>query len=363
MTSRWTLIVCAALIAAPLAVGAETDYTVRKGDTLSRIARWAGITTEALKEANGLESNRLKPGMKLKIPSDSPESEIQAPSAESSSEPSSPKEKVEPPAPAAAAASHPQIQVRTPKKAETQVSTVQKGETQIHTVQKGETLSGIAATYGMSVKELKKSNHIRKPRRLKPGMALIVRKPAPVPVHAGSRAETAAVPRTPPEKTEKMELAGITPVRETGQPGVPPSEGKLPAGSATGIRDKLVAIAKEMLDIPYRFGGRSLLGVDCSGFVQKVFSLLDIALPRTAREQFRLGKLIGRDDLSIGDLVFFRTYANFPSHVGIYLGDNRFIHASAKDRKVKVDSLDAPYYIKRFIGAKRLDLEEGEKGI
>jgi cell wall-associated NlpC family hydrolase len=125
-----------------------------------------------------------------------------------------------------------------------------------------------------------------------------------------------------------------------------------------GIKEKLIGIAQKMLDIPYRFGGSSLLGIDCSGYVQKVFGLLDVVLPRTAREQFRLGKLVGREDLSIGDLVFFRTYAKFPSHVGIYLGDNRFIHASSKDRKVTIDSLDAPYYLKRFIGARRLDMKD-----
>jgi cell wall-associated NlpC family hydrolase len=113
-----------------------------------------------------------------------------------------------------------------------------------------------------------------------------------------------------------------------------------------------------MLDIPYRFGGNSFLGIDCSGYVQKVFSLLDIMLPRTAREQFRRGKLVVKEELSAGDLVFFRTYAKFPSHVGIYLGDNRFIHASSTERKVTIDSLDAPYYLKRFIGARRLPLND-----
>jgi cell wall-associated NlpC family hydrolase len=132
-------------------------------------------------------------------------------------------------------------------------------------------------------------------------------------------------------------------------------------GGAAGIKEKLVKIAHAMLDIPYRFGGTSLLGIDCSGYVQKVFGLLDIILPRTAREQFRHGKVIGKEDLSIGDLVFFRTYAKFPSHVGIYLGDNRFIHASSTDRKVTIDRLDAPYYLKRFIGAKRLDLDEADE--
>lgn len=136
------------------------------------------------------------------------------------------------------------------------------------------------------------------------------------------------------------------------------SEGLTGGDGAVGIKERLVRIAHMMLDIPYRFGGSTLLGIDCSAYVQKVFGLLDIVLPRTAREQFRLGKRVGKGDLSAGDLVFFRTYARFPSHVGIYLGDNRFIHASSGERKVTIDSLNAPYYVKRFIGGRRLPLDE-----
>jgi cell wall-associated NlpC family hydrolase len=108
------------------------------------------------------------------------------------------------------------------------------------------------------------------------------------------------------------------------------------------------------MNIPYKFGGNSILGIDCSAYVKKVYNLLGMDLPRTAREQFNEGEAIDKEELSIGDLVFFRTYASFPSHVGIYLGNNLFIHASSEGKKVKVSNLDAPYYLKRFIGAKRL---------
>jgi peptidoglycan DL-endopeptidase LytE len=109
-----------------------------------------------------------------------------------------------------------------------------------------------------------------------------------------------------------------------------------------------------MLNIPYKFGGSGFFGIDCSAYVQKVFGLLNIPLPRTAREQFGFGESILKEELSIGDLVFFRTYASFPSHVGIYLGNNLFIHASSRDRKVTIDSLETPYYSARFIGGRRL---------
>lgn len=243
-----------------------------------------------------------------------------------------------------------------------------KARPQTHRVEKGETLSGIAETYGMSVRELAKLNHIRKPGKLKAGARILVRvrkpvemepadlavSPAPVPsvdAFSTEASHAAAVfePRVSRGLRELTDSPVVREVRELADP---------PGAFAGGIKEKLVGIARKMLDIPYRFGGSSLLGIDCSGFVQKVFGLLDIVLPRTAREQFHLGELVGMDNLSIGDLVFFRTYAKFPSHVGIYLGDNRFIHASSRDRKVRIDSLDAPYYLKRFIGAKRLDLKE-----
>jgi cell wall-associated NlpC family hydrolase len=228
-----------------------------------------------------------------------------------------------------------------------------KVPTQHHKVERGETLTSIAGLYGMSVKELKSLNHIRKPRRIKAGAKILVRKP--------ETEKSAAVAAAPVAVAPESRLAG-----DSRAPAEPPAvkdanglpEPAVGAGGLSGIKEKLVNAARKMLDIPYRLGGSSFMGIDCSGYVQKVFSLLNIMLPRTAREQFNLGTLVGLDNLSIGDLVFFRTYAKFPSHVGIYLGDNRFIHASSKDRKVKIDSLDAPYYIKRFVGARRLPLDE-----
>jgi cell wall-associated NlpC family hydrolase len=126
------------------------------------------------------------------------------------------------------------------------------------------------------------------------------------------------------------------------------------------IKDRLLRVAQRMLAVPYRFGGTTLWGLDCSGFVQKTFAFLNLDLPRSAREQFREGAKVAKADLSPGDLVFFRTYAKYPSHVGIYLGDNRFVHASSRERKVTVDSLDTPYFVKRYIGAKRLLFEEND---
>lgn len=127
-------------------------------------------------------------------------------------------------------------------------------------------------------------------------------------------------------------------------------------GESPGLTDRLLSVAREFLGIPYRFGGNTLKGIDCSAYVKKVFAMLNIDLPRSAREQFRVGRKISKDELVPGDMVFFKTYAKYPSHVGIFIGDNKFIHASSKEKKVSISSLTEPYYSKRFIGAKRLDL-------
>lgn len=114
-------------------------------------------------------------------------------------------------------------------------------------------------------------------------------------------------------------------------------------------------IARTYLSIPYRYGAQSRKSTDCSGFVQQVFREFDINLPRTAREQYKVGKKIDSSSLSSGDLVFFRTRARkkYPTHVGIYLGNGKMIHASSRQRKVVISDLNHPYYVKRYIGAKR----------
>ena len=85
-----------------------------------------------------------------------------------------------------------------------------------------------------------------------------------------------------------------------------------------------------------------------------MFREQNVKLPRTAREQFLVGSEVVRGDLKKGDLVFFQTYARFPSHVGIYLGNRKMIHASSRDRRVVISTLDTPYYLSRYLGARRV---------
>jgi cell wall-associated NlpC family hydrolase len=102
---------------------------------------------------------------------------------------------------------------------------------------------------------------------------------------------------------------------------------------------------------PYRYGGDTPSGFDCSGLVVYSYGQFDIKLPRNSYKQYKKSKPIYERDLQPGDLVFFRTTSSFVSHVGIYVGDNRFVHAPGKGKTVRADSLNNDYYRRRFVGA------------
>jgi peptidoglycan endopeptidase LytE len=120
----------------------------------------------------------------------------------------------------------------------------------------------------------------------------------------------------------------------------------------------LVKVAKSFMGAPYKYGGNTVKGLDCSAYVMKIYEIFDIQLPRSAREQFRVGSKIGKEELGVGDLVFFKTkrYVKYPTHVGIYIGDGSFIHSSSGHGRigVKIDSLSSDYYSKAYTGATRV---------
>jgi peptidoglycan DL-endopeptidase LytE len=258
---------------APDGSSPSTYHLVKKGDTLSSIAKKYSITISELRESNNLsKSSKILVGKKL----------------------------------------------------------ILRGEQNIHIVKKDETIESIAAKYNTAPEELKALNELSSPT-LKTGQKLYL---------SQDRSATA--------KIEDMEILRKTLEEEIKTVSESDEFAEKP------IQEKITVFAKKLLNIPYKFGGNSILGIDCSAYVKKVYGFMGIDLPRTAREQFNRGEDIEKEELSIGDLVFFRTYASFPSHVGIYMGNNLFIHASEKGKRVRVDNLDAPYFVKRFIGAKRL---------
>ena len=116
------------------------------------------------------------------------------------------------------------------------------------------------------------------------------------------------------------------------------------------IAASLTRNAMRFIGTPYVFGGTSPSGFDCSGYTQHIFAMLGIHLPRTADAQYYSGNRI-RGQMSVGDLVFFQTYAPGPSHVGIYLGGGRFIHSSSHG--VMISRLADSYWSARYLGAKR----------
>jgi len=118
----------------------------------------------------------------------------------------------------------------------------------------------------------------------------------------------------------------------------------------------VVRAAEAFRGTPYVMGGTSRSGFDCSGFTRYIFGeSAGVDLPRTAEEQYYTGQPIAKSDLRAGDLVFFRdTYRHGISHVGMYIGNGRFVHACSPSRGVTVSSLDEQYYIDHWAGARRV---------
>lgn len=124
-----------------------------------------------------------------------------------------------------------------------------------------------------------------------------------------------------------------------------------------GKAGDVVVSALNMIGVRYRWGGNSPdSGLDCSGFVRYVFQdTLGMSLPRRAEEMSRVGEKVSMSNLKPGDLVFFNTMRRTFSHVGIYIGDNKFVHSPSTGSTVRVDDLDSGYWEKRFTGARRLE--------
>lgn len=120
------------------------------------------------------------------------------------------------------------------------------------------------------------------------------------------------------------------------------------------LRESVVASAQNFISFPYTWGGESPEeGFDCSGLALAVYHLNGFSLPRTSREQYRSGKLIQKKNLQIGDLVFFKTVpGRTVSHVGIYSGNDLFIHAPGRNKTIRIDSLSNAFYKERFVGAR-----------
>jgi cell wall-associated NlpC family hydrolase len=153
-----------------------------------------------------------------------------------------------------------------------------------------------------------------------------------------------------PDEEQQIRIASL--IENTGSDNY-----NIPGFDYTTLKEEMLMEIIKYLDTPYKYGGNSFDGIDCSAFTQNIFkSVLSIHLERSARMQYKQGiKVSDKNQLIFGDLVFFNTRKRVkPGHVGIYIQDNLFVHASSK-RGVTISSLDHNYYSQRFMGARRFD--------
>jgi len=311
MFQRLTILLLVTLLTIPSIVFAAKTHKVKKNETLTSVAKKYHVSINSLKEANNRLNSSIKPGDILVIPPRT----ASAPSAKEST--------------TASAATY--------------------------KVRKGDTIKTIARKTGVSVARLKSLNGIGK-SKLRAGQILALREVDTERSDSSGAAQVAAKPtlRYADLLNEKEYEQTLSELLEQDGVNLGVARGTdVQADQADNVK-LLKTKAFGFLGTRYRFGGSSRSGLDCSAFVQKVFNEMDVNLPRTAREQYERGEVVSQGDMQKGDLIFFRTYASFPSHVGIYLGNNRMIHASSRDRRVVISSVDTPYYRSRFIGAKRV---------
>jgi cell wall-associated NlpC family hydrolase len=299
---RNIIVTCLVLILMPHMAFASKSHIVRTSESLQLIARKYHVSVDELKSVNNLTASRVSKGARLIIPSH-PESRKQA---------------------------------AVPDHQDT------------YKVVRGDTLPRIAKKTGVKLAEIKRLNGL-KGNRAKTGQILVLVAPDAPTMTASTNNRLQLINKDLLNEQELTDtLAELTDLESDRPVDLAKS---IEANQAMGSIKKS---AYSFLGARYRFGGTSRKALDCSSFTQQVFSEQSVRLPRTAREQFVVGNEVARGDLKKGDLVFFQTYARFPSHVGIYLGNRKMIHASSREHRVVISSMDTPYYLSRYLGARRM---------
>jgi peptidoglycan endopeptidase LytE len=299
------------LISSP-AAKAEFTHTVKPGESLYSLAKKYNLSVGQLREANELTNDKIRAGENLVIPKQPSRAEGVSKGGQ-----------------------------RVPQgtlESENEDSEIPE----THTVRKGETLAGISHRYHLGVKDLQEINRL-KGKNLRVGQILELQRVEEGPDELGAGIK----------EIDREKLEGRAEVAKVYVNGI---------GLLVDEKDRelLARVAKAFLGLKYGRRGTNVNGMDCSAYVRKIFSIFGIDLPRTAREQFRVGFEVAREDLQTGDLVFFkRSKAPRPTHVGIYIGNGQFIHTSLRKRQVQIDHLESRYFSARFIGGKRI--EEGKK--
>ncbi len=207
-------------------------------------------------------------------------------------------------------------------------------------VRPGDSLHKIGRAFGTTPEALMSANKLRN-NKIKPGQEFII------PGAHNTAGETAAKAATvSPIPRDEANYPGMSRLMETDQ---------ILGENGQPRRLQLVKAGFEMLGVRYRHSGMSeKSGFDCSGLVKSLFLKFNIELPRSSRDQFRHGEKVEREELEIGDLVFFSSGGKSPTHVGIYIGNDKFIHAARKARQVIVSDLNKIWYTMQYLGARRI---------
>ena len=378
------------------------EHKVSKGETLFSIAKKYGLSVGEILEANGLTDLTIREGMVLKVP-------VKAKNLEQPKEPEKPKdiekttEKPKDPFKGQEVEGEPKKPQSEAKDERTKKRLVERKV--YHVVKKGETLASLARKYHTTLEEIKRLNHL-KTARLKPGQKLLVKAEKneeirlsfsltsdmfksssnePYLVHRVKEGETlyrislmygvsveeikllngledniilvGQELKIPSQDLEKPRLREPKAIFKAEEEPLTKKFGRFTLGKAEvqALREKFLEISRQYANVKYRFGGEGNGALDCSAFVQRVYSELGIKLPRSSYHQYLVGQEVDKNELLPGDLVFFRTSKRAPvTHVGIYIGDNKFVHVSSNRKGFAIDSLDDPYYRARFVGAKRV---------
>jgi cell wall-associated NlpC family hydrolase len=306
------------------------NYNVKSGDSLWAIAKAYGTTVKELKSANGLTTNMIRVGQQLNIP--------------------------------AANGNASSASVATP------INT-----TTSYVIKEGDSLSAIGARYNLTVSELKSMNKLTS-NTIIVGNILKLRTERADAAANNTTADTASVVQAPAAATESQATVSATSqtVEKPAAPtttqaaqksaasaapkavqepaaNVTPLAVQKPTASAASNVQEIVGEAKKYIGTPYLWGGNTPSGFDCSGFVKYVFAKFGVSLPRTTETQWTATTPVNSPN--IGDLVFFQTYKPGPSHVGIYLGNNKFISAASSG--VTISDMTSSYWGSRYLGARK----------
>ena len=293
------------------AIAAPEMHKVKQGDSLCSIAKKYNVNVYKLKNQNNLKTNKLSVGQQIVIGTGSNSAETQTKSKAKTKSAANAKKEI-------------RKEAKRAQPVEVAVTeTENDGEFIEYRTKKGDTVDKIASRFSIDKEEILEANNLSD-KKFKAGKIILI-------------------PRIIEENDDDF-VALSTKTNKTWK--------------GNDEKYMLVKVAKSFMGAPYKYGGESVRGLDCSAYVKKIYDIFDVFLPRSAREQFHAGEIIAKDELAIGDLVFFRTkrYIKYPTHVGIYIGDGNFIHSSSGRSKigVKIDSLSSNFYGRTFIGAVRV---------